>query len=88
MSMPRIAISASTPAASDQSGIAGTVAAPQHWSSMAPFLYRCPNTGLNVQGWFADNASEEDEDTYETVTCLACTRAHLINRSTGKVLGE
>jgi hypothetical protein len=23
----------------------------------------------------------------ETVTCLACTRVHLINRSTGKVLG-
>jgi hypothetical protein len=24
---------------------------------MATFLYRCPNTGLNVQGWVADAAS-------------------------------
>jgi hypothetical protein len=55
---------------------------------MAPFLYRCPNTGLNVQGWFADDASGDDDEAYETVTCLACTRTHLINRSTGKVLGE
>jgi hypothetical protein len=55
---------------------------------MAPFLYRCPNTGLNVQGWFADDASGDDDEAYETVTCLACTRTHLIKRSTGKVLGD
>jgi hypothetical protein len=50
---------------------------------MAAFLYRCPTTGLNVQGWFAD-----EKTTYETVTCLACTQVHLINRLTGKVLGS
>jgi hypothetical protein len=50
---------------------------------MAPFLYRC-----NVQGWFADDASGDDDEAYETVTCLACTRTHLIKRSTGKVLGD
>jgi hypothetical protein len=49
---------------------------------MAPFIYRCPTTGMNVQGWFADDVSA-DEDIYETVTCLACRQAHLINRSTG-----
>ena len=54
---------------------------------MAPFLYRCPTTGLKVQGWLADDPSGDNDDAYETVTCLACTRVHLINRSTGKVLG-
>jgi hypothetical protein len=62
-------------------------AAPQHWPSMAPFLYRCPKTGLKVQEWLADDTSGDDDGVYETVTCLACTRVHLINRSTGKVLG-
>jgi hypothetical protein len=54
---------------------------------MAPFLYRCPKTGLNVQGWFANAPSGNNDEVYETVTCVACTRVHLINRSTGKVVG-
>jgi hypothetical protein len=54
--------------------------------SIGPFLYRCPKTGLKVQGWLADDPSGDDDGVYETVTCLACTRVHLINRSTGKVL--
>jgi hypothetical protein len=53
---------------------------------MAALIYRCPVTGLNVQAWLADDASEEGE-VYETVTCLACTQVHLVNRSTGRVLG-
>jgi hypothetical protein len=55
---------------------------------MGAFLYRCPTSGLNVQGWFADEVGDEDETTYETVTCLACSQVHLVNRSTGKVLGS
>jgi hypothetical protein len=51
---------------------------------MIPFIYRCPITGLKVQGLFADEASVEAPNTYEAVTCLACTRVHLVNRSTGK----
>ena len=54
---------------------------------MAAFIYRCPTTGRNVQGWFADDVSEDEGETYEAVTCLACTRMHLVNRSTRKVLG-
>jgi hypothetical protein len=54
---------------------------------MAPFLYRCPVTGQRVQGWLADDPTADDEDVYETVTCLACNRAHLVNRTTRKVLG-
>jgi hypothetical protein len=55
---------------------------------MATFLYRCPTTGRNVQGWLADDPNEnEGESTFETVTCLACNRTHLANPLTGKVLG-
>jgi hypothetical protein len=54
---------------------------------MAPFLFRCPNTGLNVQGWVAEDAENSDGESYETVTCLACGQAHLVNRNTGKTLG-
>ncbi len=58
---------------------------------MRTFIYRCPRTGLNVQGWFADEPFVHDDRTsadYETVTCLACTGVHLVNRSTGKLMGH
>src|SRR4029077_14103554 len=56
-------------------------------SSMALFTYRCPTTGLNVQGWLADDASVNQGEVFETVACPACTRMHLVNRATGRVLG-
>ena len=40
---------------------------------MPPFLYRCPNTGDNVQAWAADDP-DDDDLTYIQVTCLACAR--------------
>ena len=56
--------------------------------NMAAFIYRCPTTGRNVQGWFADDVSEDEgEATYEAVTCLACAQMHLVNRSTHRGLG-
>jgi len=54
---------------------------------MAAFIFRCPHTGRNVQGWVADDPDVED-DAYESVICSACTRLHLVNPKTGKVLGE
>jgi hypothetical protein len=54
---------------------------------MNAFIYRCPTTALNVQGWFADEVVD-DETAYETVTCLACSQVHLVNRVTGRVLGN
>ena len=54
---------------------------------MAPFLYRCPNTGRQVQGWIADDPTDEDDDTYQSLECLACTRVHLVNPKTGRVAG-
>jgi hypothetical protein len=52
------------------------------------FLYQCPNTGQIVQGWSAEEVGDQDDDTYQSIDCLACTRVHLINLKTGKVLGE
>jgi hypothetical protein len=52
---------------------------------MTTFLYRCPNTGFQVQGYSPEQIS--DEDRYESVTCLVCKRVHLVNPNNGKVLG-
>jgi hypothetical protein len=53
---------------------------------MAPFLYRCPNTGLRVQGWSAKEVPANGANIYETVTCAACQQVHLVNPATGSVL--
>jgi len=52
------------------------------------FVFRCPNTGLNVQGWVAENPSEPKSEAYEAVTCTACARVHLVEPRTGKILGS
>jgi hypothetical protein len=55
---------------------------------MAAFIYRCPNTGLRIQALSTTEKSAEDENAYEPVTCVMCQQVHLVNPSTGKVLGE
>ena len=55
---------------------------------MATFVYKCPTTGLNVQGWAADQGRDSDNATHQPVTCLACRRVHLVNPKTRKVLGS
>jgi hypothetical protein len=55
---------------------------------MATRVFLCPHTGQRVQGWFADDGSEDaGGETYEGVSCLACNQLHMVNRRTGKVLG-
>ena len=58
---------------------------------MSAFIYCCPNTGKYVQGWTAEDPYESesaaDGDAYESVRCNACTRWHMVNPKTGKVLG-
>ena len=51
---------------------------------MGAFTYRCPRTGLQVQGWAADQLTEGEF--YEPVTCIACGQVHLINAKSGEVL--
>ncbi|MCJ9705707.1 hypothetical protein MOV74_31985 [Bradyrhizobium sp. SHOUNA76] len=48
-------------------------------------VFRCPRTGMNVQHRLDDEPSGR---THVSVPCQACTRLHLIDRSTGKLLGE
>ena len=50
------------------------------------FIYRCPSTGLNVQGFAAD-APAQDDETFEPVNCPICARVHLVNPKSGKVVG-
>jgi hypothetical protein len=54
---------------------------------MVAFLYHCPNTGQLVQGWSADEFPA-NADSYESVTCIACTQLHFVNLATGRVLGS
>jgi hypothetical protein len=55
--------------------------------AMASAIFRCPATSMNVQHWLDDD-QDVPENEYEVITCLACTKLHLINRKTGKILGQ
>ncbi len=52
-------------------------------SGMIAVVYRCPATGLSVDYWFE---AADSSDTYESVTCRACNRVHLVNVTSGRVL--
>ena len=51
---------------------------------MTSFTFRCPTSGLLLQGWA--EAPKVAEDYFEAVECTACKRAHLVNPRTGKVI--
>jgi hypothetical protein len=53
-----------------------------------PFLYRCPNTGDNVQAWAGDDPEDGDDLTDVQMTCLPCPQAHVVNPKTGRVLSS
>ena len=48
-------------------------------------LYRCPNTGQQVQGFVADGDLDATE--FEAVDCAACAELHWVSPKTGRVLG-
>ena len=51
-------------------------------------LYRRPNTGRTVQEWSADEVTDDNDDnTCQSFEFTFCTRVHLVNPKTGKVLG-
>jgi hypothetical protein len=52
-----------------------------------PVLFRCPETGTNLQHQL-DGDPDISENEYEAITCLACRKLHLVNRKTGKALGQ
>jgi hypothetical protein len=55
---------------------------------MESLVFRCTQRRTDVQVWLPENADPERADNYEAVTCPACARVHLINRKTGKMLGD
>jgi hypothetical protein len=54
---------------------------------MVHFIFRCPATGFNVQH-LVDDDEDVPENEFVAVICPACTKMHLINRKTGKLLGQ
>ena len=53
----------------------------------ANFVFRCPATDFDVQHELGDDP-DISENEYEAVTCVACAALHLVNRRTGKVMGQ
>lgn len=51
-------------------------------------VYRCPQSGLMTQAWLPKEYWSGDRETYELVTCLACSKQHFICVATGHVLSE
>ena len=43
---------------------------------------------MNVEIWLAKDASTDQADIYESVTCPACLRLHLVNKTTDRLLGD
>lgn len=54
---------------------------------MPAFLFKCPVTGHQVQGWVAEAIPAEDKDSHQAVPCNACRQLHFVKASTGAVLG-
>ena len=52
---------------------------------MRAFLFRCPRTGLMVQGFIADDAAEPGDDDFVQVKCNACGSHHFVNPRTNSV---
>jgi hypothetical protein len=58
-------------------------------SLMPAFVCTCPLTKLDIRYCLDDVKKDDVSDTeYEAVTCKACAKVHLINRKTGKLLGQ
>jgi hypothetical protein len=53
-----------------------------------PFVFRCPTTGEEVQGFVAEETHSDDPDANAPLTCLSCGQIHLINLKTRKIAGE
>ena len=52
---------------------------------VATFVFLCPNEALKVQGFTAEEIG--GAHIYETLICLACSRSHTVNLTTGRVVG-
>jgi hypothetical protein len=55
---------------------------------MEYLTFRCSRTGANVQCWLTEPPPADRTDSYEAVTCPACGRLHLVNKTTGRTLSD
>jgi hypothetical protein len=52
-------------------------------------IFRCPDTGFNVQTLIPRQEQGPDgTKAYEPFSCPVCTRTHLIDPVTGRALGQ
>jgi len=59
-----------------------------HGQAMETLVFRCSQTGSNVQIGLAVPALADQFDAYEAVACPACGRMHLVNKLSGKMLSD
>jgi DNA-directed RNA polymerase subunit RPC12/RpoP len=55
---------------------------------MENLVFRCSQTGSNVQIGLTVPPFAEHDDAYEAVSCPACGRLHLVNKRTGRTLSD
>ncbi|RXH18341.1 hypothetical protein [Bradyrhizobium guangzhouense] len=55
---------------------------------MSKTLFRCPNTGMNVQHHVGEASSETKDGAVVVVSCPACARIHLMNVATGRLVSD
>ena len=55
---------------------------------MVTSVFTCPKTSMKVQHWLSDEDEGVSDNEYEGIMCPACTKMHLINRKSGKLLGQ
>jgi hypothetical protein len=53
-----------------------------------PILFKCPQTGMNVQHSLPATDEDEPKGTHKSIICPACSKLHFLNRLTGKLLGQ
>jgi hypothetical protein len=53
-----------------------------------PILFKCPQTGMNVQHSLPATDDDEPRGTHKSIVCPACSKLHFLNRLTGKLLGQ
>jgi hypothetical protein len=55
---------------------------------MKPALFRCRRSGELVKHFGADQPNRGDQHRYGAICRATCSWSHMINRATGKALGE
>jgi hypothetical protein len=55
---------------------------------MHSVMFRCPRVGFHTHVMLSARAADDEVSSFEVVKCPACQAMHLLNRTTGAVLGH